>query len=113
MEQKATARMELSGKGLSLHFKETSKVVKPSKKDKGDLKTPLLPLHAVLVCEPGCFGAAWALRALKDAHVPMSCTRSHGTEPAPSAASQPGSQEEDRGAGKALQMGRSCVPGAE
>lgn len=93
MEQKATAWMELPGKGLSLHFLGISKVGKPSEEDKGNLEMPFLPLHAVLVCLSVlscCFGAAWALRALKDARAPMSgwcCTRSHSTNPALSAAS--------------------------
>lgn len=54
------------------------------------MKTPLLPLRAAVVCEPGCFGAAWALGALKDAQAPVSgwcCTQSQGPEPARSAAS--------------------------
>lgn len=54
-----------------------------------DLQMLFLPLHAVLICEPGCFGAGWALGALKDAQAPVSgwcCTWSHGTEPAHSAA---------------------------
>lgn len=96
---------------------------KPSKEDEADLRTPFLPLHAVLACEPGCFGAARALTKLagssaapKEAQgsnewVVAQAEPRHRPCPRPPRP-QPSSQEEERQAGKTTADGPELRAGS-